>query len=73
MDDVHGVKISHQTVINYCNAVGQLVKPFIDNYNYDLSNQFCGDETYIKVNGNWHYIFYFFDAVKKSNIILPCI
>lgn len=65
MDDVHGVKISHQTIINYCNAVGQLVKPFIDNYNYDLSNQFCGDETYIKVNGKWHYIFYFFDAVKK--------
>lgn len=65
LKDVHGVSISHQTVINYANAVGQLVKPFVDNYNYDLSNQFCGDETYIKVNGKWNYIYYFFDARKK--------
>ncbi|MED3697650.1 DDE-type integrase/transposase/recombinase, partial [Heyndrickxia sporothermodurans] len=32
---------------------------------YELSDQFCGDETYIRVNGKWHYLFFFFDAVKK--------
>lgn len=65
MFDVHGVKISHQTVSNYCNAVAPRVKPFIDNFKYELSDSFCGDETYIKVMGKWHYIFFFFDCVKK--------
>ncbi|MBZ4663597.1 MAG: putative transposase [Caloramator sp.] len=63
--DVHGIKISHQTILNYVNSVSVIVKPFIDNYEYELSNSFCGDETYIKVNGKWNYIFFFFDAVKK--------
>jgi transposase-like protein len=65
MFDVHGVKISHQTVSNYCNAVAPRIKPFIDNFKYELSDSFCGDETYIKVKGKWHYIFFFFDSVKK--------
>ena len=65
MYDVHGVKISHQSIANYCNAVAPRVKPFIDNFPYELSDSFCGDETYIKVMGRWHYIFFFFDTVKK--------
>jgi len=65
MFDVHKIKISHQTVLNYMHAVAPIVKPFVDGFPYDLSDQFCGDETYIKVNGKWHYIFFFVDAVKK--------
>src|SRR5690554_6107288 len=65
MKDVHIVNISHQTVINYAYSVGYLVKPYLDNYPYELSDSFCGDETYIKVYGKWQYIFFFFDAVKK--------
>jgi transposase-like protein len=30
-----------------------------------MSDSFCGDETYIKVQGRWQYVFFFFDAVKK--------
>jgi len=63
--DVHKVKISHQTVLNYLHSVAPIVKPFVDGFAYDLSDQLCGDETYIKVNGRWHYIFFFIDAVKK--------
>jgi len=65
MYDVHNVKVSHQTVANYCNAVAPRVKPFVDNFPYVLSDSHCGDETYVKVGGKWHYIFFFFDAVKK--------
>lgn len=65
MRDVHAVKISHQTVLNYAEAAATTIKPFVDHYPYELSNSFCGDETYIKVNGKWHYLFFFFDAVKK--------
>lgn len=65
LNDIHCIKISHQTVMDYVNAVSVVIKPFVDGYNYELSESFCGDETYIKVNGKWNYIFFFFDAVKK--------
>ena len=65
MYDIHGVKVSHQTVANYCNAVAPRVKPFVDQFPCELSDKYCGDETYIKIGGVWHYIFFFFDAAKK--------
>ena len=65
MCDVHQVKISGQTIRNYARSVASLVRPFTDNYPYELSDQFCGDETYIRVLGKWHYIYFFFDAQKK--------
>ncbi|MEL4026324.1 DDE-type integrase/transposase/recombinase [Lysinibacillus endophyticus] len=65
MQDIHNVSISHQTILNYVNSVSILMKPFVDGYPYELSDQFCGDETYIRVNGKWHYLFFFFDAAKK--------
>lgn len=71
MKDVHGVPISHQSILNYENSVALLLKPYVDHYPYELSNQFCGDETYIKVNGRWHYLFFFFDAVKKIILSYP--
>ncbi|MUV37525.1 hypothetical protein JNUCC1_01331 [Lentibacillus sp. JNUCC-1] len=71
MYDVHGIKISHQTILNYDNSVALIAKPFIDNYPYELSNSFCGDETYIRVKGRWHYLFFFFDAVKKIILSYP--
>ncbi|MGM0125648.1 hypothetical protein IGI37_003047 [Enterococcus sp. AZ194] len=65
MFDVHQVKISGQTIRNYARSVACLVRPFTDGYPYALSDQFCGDETYIRVQGKWHYIYFFFDAVNK--------
>jgi len=71
MNDIHGVSISHQSILNYENSVALLMKPFIDHYPYELSNQFCGDETYIRVGGRWHYLFFFFDTVKKIILSYP--
>lgn len=71
MFDVHSVKISHQTILNYANSVALITKPFVDHYPYELSNSFCGDETYIRVKGRWHYLFFFFDAVKKIILSYP--
>ncbi len=65
MYDIHGVRISHQTIANYRDAVAPRVKPFVDHFSYQLSNSFYSDETYIKIAGVWHYIFFFFNAVKK--------
>lgn len=71
MKDIHGVSISHQTILNYADAVSHIIKPFIDNYDYELSNSFCGDKTYIRVNGKWQYVFFFFDAIKKIILSYP--
>ena len=65
MYDVHGVKISHQSIANYRDAVAPRIKPFVDHFPYELSDSYCGDETYIKIGGVWYYVFFFFDAVKK--------
>lgn len=71
MKDVHGIAISHQTILNYEKSVAVTLKPYVDYYPYELSDQFCGDETYIRVNGSWHYLFFFFDAVKKIILSYP--
>ncbi|MCF1619080.1 DDE-type integrase/transposase/recombinase [Tetragenococcus koreensis] len=65
MFDVHQLKISGQTIRNYARTVAHWVQPLTDYYPYELSDQFCGDETYIRVQGKWHYIYFFFDAEKK--------
>jgi transposase-like protein len=59
MKDVHGLDISHQTILNYASAASIVLKPSIDNYKYELSNSFCGDETYIRFNGKWRYLFFY--------------
>jgi putative transposase len=71
MKDIHDVSISYQSILNYANSVACLVKPFVDHYPYTLSHSFCGDETYIRVGGKWHYLFFFFDAVKKIILSYP--
>ncbi len=65
--DIHRISISHQTVANYAASAAKVVKPYVDNYPYELSGKeaVCGDETYIKVLGKKHYVFFIMDAVKK--------
>ena len=63
--DLHGVKVSGQTVLNYAAAAGAQLLPFTQDFPYDLSDQISGDETYIRIGGKWAYICYFFDTEKK--------
>lgn len=66
LQEVHGLRISHQTIINYAQSVAKLLQPMVDNYNYSLSSTITGDETYIKVLGKNHYVFFFSDPIKKT-------
>ena len=52
MRDIHGISISHTTVANFARTAAVLVKPFVDNYPYQRSDTFVGDETYIKALRN---------------------
>ena len=65
INDIHEVKISYKTVENYCKSVSPLVFPIVEYYPYELSDEQAADETYIKIKGKTHYIFFFFDAIKK--------
>ena len=64
--DIHGVKISHATVANYAMTAAAVIKPFVDNYKYKPSKSLAADETYIKVSGVKHYVWFIMDTVKKS-------
>lgn len=72
MWDVHGVKISHQQIANYCKTAAMIVKPFVDNYDYKPTNEFAADETYIKVRGKKGYVWFIMDAVKRSILGYRC-
>jgi len=64
--DIHGVKISHVMVSKYALTAAALVKPFVDNYDYKPTNYLAADETYTKVKGVRHYVWFVMDAIKKS-------
>lgn len=68
MKEIHGVDISHTMVANYCKTAACVIKPFVDHYDYDRSNTFVADETYIKVKGLKGYIWFVMDAVSRSII-----
>ncbi len=71
MREVHALEISHGTVSNYANAAAILVKPFIDTFDYKPTSSICGDETYVKVRGKWHYVYFVMDAIKKNILSYP--
>lgn len=64
--EIHQVKISHVMVSKYAKSAAALVKPFIDNYDYKPTNFLSGDETYVKIKGIRHYVWFIMDALKKS-------
>lgn len=64
--EIHQVKISHTMVSNYAKTAAALVKPFVDNYDYKPTNYLAADETYTKVKGVRHYVWFIMDAIKKS-------
>ena len=66
MEDLYGVKISHQQVANYAKTAALVIKPFVDNYDYNASSTMVADETYIKVRGVKGFIWFIMDAASRS-------
>ncbi|MBQ2921779.1 MAG: DDE-type integrase/transposase/recombinase [Tyzzerella sp.] len=66
LKDLYNIDISHQQIANYCKTAAICIKPFVDNYNYEKSNVFTADETYIKVRGVKAYIWFIMDAASRS-------
>jgi len=66
LKDVHNVDISHTMVANYARTAAVIIKPFVDNYDYNPSNDLAADETYIKVRGVNTYIWFIMDTISRS-------
>ena len=66
LKDLYNINISHQQVANYARTAALVIKPFVDNYDYEPSNTMTADETYIKVRGVKCYVWFIMDAVKRS-------
>ncbi len=64
--EVHGVKISHVMVSKYAKTAAFIVKPFVDDFDYKPTNYLAADETYVKIKGVTHYVWFVMDALKKS-------
>ena len=64
--DIHGIHISHTTVASYALTAAAVIRPFVDTFDYKPSNNLVADETYIKVKGIRHFIWFIMDASKKS-------
>ena len=68
MRDVHGVLMSHSTIAKYVKTVSAIVSPFVNDYDYEPTKQLAADETYVKVRGIKHYVWFVMDVIKKSII-----
>jgi len=66
LKDIHGIEMSHTMVANYANTVSNIIKPFIDHFDYNPSNSLAADETYIKIKGLKGYVWFIMDAVSRS-------
>jgi Transposase and inactivated derivatives len=68
LKDLYNIKISHQQVANYARTAAIVIKPFVDNYDYNTGKVFTADETYIKVRGVKGYIWFIMDVLSRSII-----
>jgi len=66
--EVHGVVISHAMIARYVKTASAIVAPFVLDFEYNPSNYLAADETYVKVKGVNHYVWFVMDAIKKSII-----
>lgn len=68
MLDVHGVAISHSMIARYVHTASAIVTQFTLDYDYKPTNSLAADETYVKVKGVNHYVWFVVDVIKRSII-----
>lgn len=61
-----GIRLSHQTVINYVNAAAARIAPFLDADLPKPGPMAAADETYLIVENEWHYTWFVIDAASRA-------
>lgn len=77
-----GVSIHHTTIMRWVHHYGTIFQMFLRRHKQSTSQSWRVDETYIKVNGSWNYLYRAIDNQgftldfslrKKNEIIWPLI
>lgn len=63
---IHGIEISYQTVLNYCEAAAALIEDFVDRNSPKPKGIGAADETYIHVDGQMHYTWLLEDSETRA-------
>ncbi len=80
--NVFNLPISYQTILNYTETVAPYCHRFNLAYKGEVDHIQAGDETYIKVRGKNHFVFFFISSknrkitayhIKKSRDTLPAV
>lgn len=64
LKQVFRISISYQTVLNYAEAAAPYCHHFNCNWKGEIDDESAGDETYIKIDGQQAYTFFFISAQK---------
>lgn len=63
---VFNINVSYQTVLNYAQAAAYHCHKFNMHHKETIDDISAGDETYIKIEGKYNYVFFFISAQKLS-------
>jgi len=63
---IHKISISHQTVLNYMEASAGLIYEYVDKNAPLPKGKAAADETYIIVDGKWHYTWFIIDSSSRA-------
>ena len=66
LKNIWGIFVSHQTVLNYTQTAAYYCHKFNQKHKGDIDDIIAGDETYSKIKGIWHYIWFFICTTSKK-------
>jgi transposase-like protein len=66
LENVFGIDISHQTVVNYCNSCASYLSSFIDLNTPLPTGTTAADETYLTVQGVTRYTWFVIDRTSRA-------
>lgn len=68
LKELYNIQISHTAIANMAKTAAVIIKPFVDNFDYPVSEAMVADETYTKVRGVKGYVWFIMDFISRSII-----
>jgi len=64
---IHGIRVSHQTVLNWMESAAVLAERFHQRYRGLMTDlHIAGDETYVRVADLWHYAWFIIGDLSRA-------
>lgn len=64
--NIWNIWVSHQTVLNYTQTAAYYCHKFNLKYKGNVDDINAGDESYVKVKGVWHYVWFFISSISHK-------